>query len=163
MFAGRCPTHKPLPSRRERYKQWPDVRCGRSSAGRSVEANGGGKKESQTSTRCPKFTWRSQSAMFVFDSRSACFLGRRLARARESHGKVCRRRRRHFLIHGKHVHSYTRCCNLANQTECFRNHLDLSRTYIWLTGRRELFFGKGEAELGRRRDGPSVYRIQLPI
>lgn len=106
----------------------------------------GGKKENQTSTRCPKFTWRSQSVMFVFDSRSACFLGRRPARAHESHGKVCRRRR-HFLIHGKHVHSYTRCCNLANQTECFRNHLDLSCTYIWLTGHRELFSEKGRQNL----------------
>lgn len=105
----------------------------------------GRKKENQTSTRCRKFTWRSQSVMFVFDSRSPCFLGCRPARAHESHGKVCRRRR-HFLIHGKHVHSHTRCCNLANQTECFRNHLDLSCAYIWLTGQRA-FSEKGRQNL----------------
>lgn len=91
-----------------------------------------------------KFTWRSQSVMFVFDSRSLCFLGCWPARAHESHGKVCRRR--HFLIHGQHVHSYTQCCNLANQTECFRN-LDLSCMYIWLTGHRELFAEKGRQNL----------------
>lgn len=59
--------------------------------------------------------------------------------------------RHHFLIRSEHIHSYTRRRNLANQTECFRNHLDSSCVYIWLTGRRDLRRKRGRQNLERDR------------